>query len=118
MLGVDMEGHKEILGIWISENESASFYASICSDLKKRGVKDIFIACHDNLKGLGEAINAVYPQTKHQLCIVHQLRNSSKFVLWMDRKAVCADLKHIYGAVYHDAAEYAKQDFRAQLVQT
>ena len=67
VLGIDMNGQKEILGIWISENESASFYASICSDLKKRGVTDIFIACHDNLTGLGEAINAIFPKTKQQL---------------------------------------------------
>jgi putative transposase len=112
VLGVDMEGHKEILGIWISENESASFYASICSDLKKRGVQDIIIACHDNLKGLGDAINAVFTETKQQLCIVHQVRNSAKFVPWKDRKAVCADLKKIYGAVNLDASEYAKEEFR------
>ncbi len=93
VLGIDMEGQKDILGIWISENESASFYASICSDLRKRGVTDIFIACHDNLKGLGEAINAVFPKTKQQLCIVHQVRNSTKFVQYKDRKAICADLK-------------------------
>ncbi|TEB16606.1 Transposase, Mutator family [Pelotomaculum sp. FP] len=75
-----MNGQKDILEIWISEKEGASFYANICSDLKKRGVADIFIACHDNLKGLGEAINAVFPKTKQQLCIVHQIRNSTKFV--------------------------------------
>jgi len=98
--------------VWISENESASFYAGICSDLKKRGVCDIFIACHDNLKGLGEAINAVFPKTKQQLCIVHQIRNSTKFVPYKDRKAVCADLKKIYGAVNLDDAEYAKEEFR------
>jgi putative transposase len=80
VLGIDMNGQKDILGIWISEKEGASFYANICSDLKKRGVADIFIACHDNLKGLGEAINAVFPKTKQQLCIVHQIRNSTKFV--------------------------------------
>ena len=112
VLGIDMEGHKDILGTWISENESASFYASICSDLKKRGVADIFIACHDNLKGLGDAINAVFPKTKQQLCIVHQVRNSAKFVPYKDRKAVCADLKRIYGAVNIDDAEYAKEEFR------
>ena len=112
VLGVDMEGRKEILGIWISENESASFYTSICSDLKKRGVSDVFIACHDNLKGLGEAINAVFPRTKQQLCIVHQIRNSVKFVPYKDRKSVCADLKKIYGAVNLDAAEYALEEFR------
>jgi putative transposase len=93
VLGIDMEGQKEVLGIWISENESAAFYAGICSDLKKRGVKDILIACHDNLKGLGEAINAIFPKTKQQLCIVHQIRNSIKFVPYKDRKAVCADLR-------------------------
>lgn len=112
ILGIDMDGHKDILGIWISENEGASFYAAICSDLKKRGVQDIFIACHDNLKGLGEAVNAVFPRTKQQLCIVHQIRNSVKFVQWTDRKQICADLKKIYGAVNLDDAEYAKEEFR------
>jgi len=112
VLGIDMEGQKDILGTWMSENESASFYASICSDIKKRGVADIFIACHDNLKGLGDAINAVFPKTKQQLCIVHQVRNSAKFVPYKDRKAVCADLKRIYGAVNIDDAEYAKEEFR------
>ncbi len=112
LLGIDMEGQKDILGIWISENESASFYASVCSDLKKRGVEDIFIACHDNLKGLGEAINAVFPKTKQQLCIVHQVRNSAKFVPYKDRRSVCADLKKIYGSVNIDDAEYAKEEFR------
>ena len=112
VLGINMEGQKEILGTWISENESASFYASICSDLKSRGVSDIFIACHDNLTGLCEAINAVFPKTKNQLCIVHQIRNSCKFVPYKDRKAVCADLKKIYGAVNLDDAEFAKEEFR------
>jgi putative transposase len=112
VLGIDMNGQKDVLGIWLSESESASFYASICSDLKKRGVTDIFIACHDNLKGLGEAINAIFPKTKQQLCIVHQVRNSTKFVPHKDRKAVCADLKKIYGAVNLDDAEYAKEEFR------
>lgn len=112
VLGIDMDGHKDILGIWISENEGASFYAAICSDLKKRGVQDVFIACHDNLKGLGEAVNAVFPRTKQQLCIVHQIRNSVKFVQWTDRKQICADLKKIYGAVNLDDAEYAKEEFR------
>jgi putative transposase len=112
VLGIDMDGQKDILGTWISEHESASFYASICSDLKKRGVADIFIACHDNLKGLNDAINAVFPNTKQQLCIVHQVRNSAKFVPYKDRKAVCSDLKKIYSAVNIDEAEYAKEEFR------
>ena len=115
VLGINMEGQKEILGTWISENESASFYASICSDLKNRGVTDIFIACHDNLTGLCDAINAIFPRTKNQLCIVHQIRNSCKFVPYKDRKAVCADLKKIYGAVNLDDAEYAKEEFRENM---
>ena len=119
VLGINMEGQKEILGTWISENESASFYASICSDLKNRGVSDIFIASLrqeddviDNLTGLCTAINSIFPRTKNQLCIVHQIRNSCKFVPYKDRKAVCADLKKIYGAVNLDDAEYAKEEFR------
>ncbi len=112
VLGVDMDGHKDILGVWISESEGASFWASVCSDLKKRGVSDIFIACHDNLKGLSEAINATFKGTKNQLCIVHQIRNSVKFVSWKDRKVICADLKKIYGAVNLDDAEFAKEEFR------
>ena len=71
VLGINMDGKKEILGTWISENESASFYASICADLKSRGVTDIFIACHDNLTGLNEAIKSIFPKTKNQLCIIH-----------------------------------------------
>lgn len=112
VLGINMEGHKEILGTWISENESSSFYASICADLKNRGVKDIVIACHDNLTGLCEAITSIFPKTKNQLCIVHQIRNSCKFVPYKDRKTVCADLKKIYGAVNLKDAEYALEEFR------
>lgn len=112
VLGINLEGQKDILGTWLSENESASFYASICADLKNRGVSDIFVACHDNLTGLTEAINSVFPKTKNQLCIIHQVRNSCKFVPYKDRKAVCADLKKIYGAVNLEAAEYAKEEFR------
>jgi len=95
ILGINMDGRKDILGTWISENESASFSANICADLKNRGVSDIFIACHDNLTGLSEAINSIFPKTKNQLCIIHQVRNSCKFVPYKDRKAVCADLKKI-----------------------
>lgn len=112
VLGINMDGQKEILGMWISENESASFYASICADLKNRGVSDIFIACHDNLTGLNEAIKSIFPKVKNQLCIVHQIRNSCKFVPYKDRKAVCADLKKIYGAVNLDDAEFALEEFR------
>ena len=112
VLGIDTEGHKDILGVWIGENEGASFWAGVCSDLKKRGVQDIFIACHDNLKGLSQAINATFPQTKNQLCVVHQIRNSVKFVSYKDRKIICADLKKIYGAINLDDAEFAREEFR------
>lgn len=109
-----MDGQKDILGLWISENESASFYASICSDLKIRGVQDIFIACHDNMKGLGDPINAVFPKTKQRLCIVHQIRNSTKFVQYKDRKKICEDFKRIYGAINLEDAEYTKEEFRGK----
>lgn len=112
VLGINLEGRKDILGIWISENESASFYAGICADLKNRGVSDIFIACHDNLTGLNEAICSVFPNTRNQLCIVHQVRNSCKFVPYKDRKTVCADLKKIYAAVNLGEAEFEKEEFR------
>lgn len=103
VLGIDMEGKKDILGTWISENESASFYASICSDLKDRGVMDIFIACHDNLTGLCDVINAIFPKIKNQLYI---------FLPYKDRKAVCADLNKLYSAVNLVEAEFAKKKFR------
>lgn len=112
VLGIDMDGQKEILGIWMSENESASFWSAVCNDLKNRGVKDIFIACHDNLKGIGNAITASFPLCGQQLCIVHQIRSSTKFVPWKDRKTVCADLKKIYGAINLEDAEYAREEFR------
>ncbi len=112
VLGINLEGRKDILGIWISENESASFYAGICADLKNRGVSDIFIACHDNLTGLNEAICSVFPNTRNQLCIVHQVRNSCKFVPYKDRKTVCADLKKIYAVVNLGEAEFEKEEFR------
>jgi hypothetical protein len=87
LTSLDSEWAEDRLGIWNSENESTSFYASICFDQKKRGVQDIFIACHDNLKGLGGTINAVFPKTKQQLYIVHQIRNSTKFVQYWSRDA-------------------------------
>jgi putative transposase len=104
VLGINAEGYKEILGLWMSETESASFWTTVCNDLRNRGVKDILIACHDNLNGFGAAINTVFPQTKQQLCIVHMIRNSVKFVPYKDKKAVCADLKLVYGAPNEEAA--------------
>ena len=97
-LGVNLDGHKELLGLWIAENEGAKFWANVLTELQHRGLKDIFIACVDGLKGFPEAINAVYPDTKIQLCIVHLVRNSLRFVSWKDYKAVTADLKQVYQA--------------------
>ncbi len=106
VLGIDMEGKKDILGIWISENESASFWASVCNDLKNRGVSDIMIVCRDNLSGFSTAIETVFPKTEQQLCVIHQIRNSTKFVAYKDLKAVMADLKRIYQAPTLDDAEF------------
>ena len=104
-LGINLEGHKELLGMWLSENEGAKFWLSILTELQNRGIKDIFIACVDGLNGFPEAINTAYPDTKVQLCIVHMVRNSLRFVSWKDRKAVAADLKKIYSSLTVDEAE-------------
>jgi putative transposase len=106
VLGIDTEGHKDILGIWISENESASFWLTVCNELKNRGVKDIFIACRDNLSGFSSAIETVFPKTEQQLCIIHQIRSSTKYVIKKDLQAVMADLRKIYGAATQEEAEY------------
>lgn len=105
VIGLKNDGLKEVLGMWMAETESASFWMSVLTDLKARGVQDILIACTDNLKGFTQAIKGVFPQAVTQLCIVHQIRNSCKYVVWKDRKAFCADLKEIYGAVNREAAE-------------
>lgn len=105
VLGITMEGKKDILGIWITENEGAKFWLKVLNDLKSRGVKDVFIACVDGLKGFPEAIEAAFPKTQVQLCIVHLVRNSLKFVPYKDYKEVCADLKEIYRASTMEEAE-------------
>ena len=96
VLGVNLEGHKELLGMWISENEGAKFWLSVLTELQNRGVKHLLIACVDGLKGFPEAISATYPKAQIQLCIVHMVRHSLKFVPWKDYKEVTADLKLIY----------------------
>lgn len=103
-LGVNMEGHKELLGMWLSENEGAKFWLSVLTELHNRGLKDILIACVDGLKGFPEAINTVYPDTQIQLCIVHMIRNSLKYVPWKDCKEVTANLKAIYGSATEEEA--------------
>lgn len=110
-LGVNMEGHKELLGLWLSENEGAKFWLNVLTELQNRGVKDILIACVDGLKGFPDAINAVFPETQIQLCIVHMVRNSVKYVPWKDYKAVTAELKQIYQSVTEEAALLALNQF-------
>lgn len=97
-VGINLEGRKEVLGFWASENEGAKFWLNVLGDLKNRGVQDILLACVDGLKGFPEAIVALYPQTQVQLCLVHQVRNSLKHVAEKDRRPVAADLKRIYRA--------------------
>lgn len=110
-IGIDLDGHKDVLGMWVGENESAKFWATVLNSLKNRGVEDIFIACTDNLTGFSAAIEAVYPKTEIQNCIIHQLRNSSKYVFYKDLKALMADLKAVYAAVDEPAALDALDTF-------
>lgn len=112
VLGINMAGQKDILGIWIGENESASFWLGVCNDLKNRGVQDILIACKDGLSGFSEAINTVFPRTEIQLCIIHQIRNSLKYVPWKEQKELMANLKKVYQALTMDEAELAFEMFK------
>ena len=110
-IGIDLSGKKDVLGMWVGENESAKYWATVLNSLRNRGVEDIFIACTDNLTGFSNAIEAVYPRTDIQNCIIHQLRNSSKYVSYKDLKALMADLKQVYAAVDETAAEEALDRF-------
>ncbi len=110
-LGVNLEGHKELLGMWLAENEGAKFWLNVLTELQNRGVKDILIACVDGLKGFPDAIQTVFPQTQIQLCIVHMVRNSMKFVPWKDYKAVTKDLKQIYQSATEEEALLALDKF-------
>ena len=110
-LGVNLTGHKELLGLWLSENEGAKFWLSCLTDLKNRGLRDIFVTCIDGLSGFAEAIHAAYPEAKVQLCIVHLVRAALRYVTTEDSKAVVADLKKIYQAATVVEAEDALDDF-------
>jgi len=112
VLGINMDGRKEILGMWLSENESASFWTGVLNELKNRGVQDILIACRDNLSGFSGAIETVFPHTEQQLCVIHQIRNSTKYVSYKDIKEVMADLKLVYGAPTLEDAEFRLEEFR------
>ncbi len=110
-IGIDLDGHKDVLGMWVGENESAKYWATVLNSLRNRGIEDIFIACTDNLRGFSAAIEAVFPKTEVQNCIIHQIRNSSKYVSYKDLKALMADLKAIYAAVDEDSALMALDTF-------
>lgn len=110
-LGVDIDGQKELLGMWISQNEGAKFWLGVLTDLQNRGLEQVYIFCIDGLSGFPEAIEAVYPKAKVQSCIVHKVRQSLKYVGWKDRKQVAGDLKKIYGADTLEAAELSLEEF-------
>jgi putative transposase len=110
-LGINMAGEKEILGLWIAQTEGAKFWLQVVTELKNRGVQDIFIACVDGLKGFPEAIEVVYPKAAVQLCIVHMVRNSLNYVSWKLRKVVAADLRSIYTAATEQEAHRSLQEF-------
>ena len=110
-LGINIDGHKELLGMWISENEGAKFWLSVLTELQNRGVKNFLICCVDGLTGFPDAINTAYPKAKVQLCIVHMVRNSLRFVPWKDYKAVTKDLKLIYQSVTEEEASLELDNF-------
>jgi len=106
VLGVDGEGHRDVLGHWVGDgHETSNFWLSVITDLQTRGVQDIFIACMDGLSGFKEAVLAVFPQTQIQRCVIHQIRNSLKYITWTDRKAFMIDLKEVYQAATRESAE-------------
>jgi putative transposase len=111
VIGVNLEGIKEVLGIWVAQTEGAKFWLGVVTELRNRGVEDIFIACVDGVKGLPEAIETVFPHTEVQQCIVHMVRQSLSYVNWKQRKEVAADLKLIYSAVSREQAEVRLEEF-------
>jgi transposase-like protein len=113
-VGLRTDGLKEVLGLWLGKNESASFWMTVLTDIKARGVEDILITSTDNLNGFTEAIKAVFPNSTTQICIVHQIRNACKFVSWKDRKALTKDLREIYGSTNKDLAEKALEVFASK----
>ena len=110
-VGLRNDGKKEVLGLWLGKNESAAFWMSVLTDLKARGVEDILITATDNLNGFTDTIRNVFPQSKTQICVVHQIRNACRYVVWKDKKAFTADMKNIYNAPNQEAAKMALEDF-------
>jgi putative transposase len=111
VVGVGLDGSKDILGMWIQQTEGAKFWMNILTELRNRGVQDVLVLCADGLTGLPQAVSAVFPQTVFQTCIVHMVRSSTRYVSWKERKAVCADLRRVYTAQTRDAADQALTDF-------
>ena len=114
VIGLNKQGMKEVLGMWINETESASFWLNVLTDLKARGVEDVLIACTDNLKGFTDAIRSIFPKTITQLCVVHQIRNSARYVVWKDKKEFMVDLKAVYDAPNREAAADALNAFESK----
>ena len=110
-VGLRQDGKKEVLGLWLGKNESAAFWMSVLTDLRARGVEDILITATDNLNGFTNTIRNVFPQAKTQICVVHQIRNACRYVVWKDKKAFTTDMKHIYNAPNQEAAKVALEDF-------
>ena len=113
-IGINLEGKKDVLGLWTSPNEGAKFWMNVLTELRNRGVRDAYLVCVDGLKGFPQAIEAIYPKAQVQLCIVHMVRASMKYVTWQDRKKVVADLKPIYKAVTADEAEQHLGEFESK----
>lgn len=118
VLGIGQDGRKDILGVWIGENESAKFWLSVMNDLKNRGIRDVYVFCVDGLTGFREAINAAFPKSQIQRCIIHQIRSSTKYVSYKDIKAVMADLKKVYQAINEEEGMNALIGFRERWAKT
>jgi len=110
-VGLRRDGKKEVLGLWLGKNESAAFWMSVLTDIRARGTEDILITATDNLNGFTDTIKNVFPESKTQICVVHQIRNACRYVVWKDKKAFTADMKHIYNAPNQEAAKMALEDF-------
>ncbi|MBY0068300.1 MULTISPECIES: IS256 family transposase, partial [Empedobacter] len=113
-VGLKRDGRKEVLGLWLGKNESSSFWMSVLTDMKARGTEDILITATDNLNGFTDTIRTVFPESKTQICVVHQIRNACKYVVWKDKKQFTADMKEIYNAPTKQAAEAALNDFASK----
>jgi transposase-like protein len=113
-VGLRRDGKKEVMGLWLGKNESAAFWMSVLTDIRARGTEDILITATDNLNGFTDTIKNVFPESKTQICVVHQIRNACRYVVWKDKKAFTADMKHIYNAPTQEAAKAALNDFAGQ----